>query len=92
MIYIGAEPHTEWLDKIIQRDAHGFILTGLDLFQNELRPQDWSVDRKPFLLETSIPSIFAAGDVRHGSIKRIAGGVGEGSTAIQLIHQYLTKV
>lgn len=88
-IYIGAEPHTEWLDKIIQRDAHGFILTGPDSVQNELRPQGWSVDRQPFLLETSIPGIFAAGDVRHGSIKRIAAAVGEGSTAIQLIHQYL---
>jgi thioredoxin reductase (NADPH) len=91
-IYISAEPHTEWLDKIIQRDVHGFILTGLDLVQNDLRPHGWSVDRQPFLLETSIPGIFAAGDVRHGSIKRIAAGVGEGSTAIQLIHQYLTKV
>ena len=91
-IYIGAEPHTEWLDKIIQRDAHGFILTGPDSVQNELRPQGWSVDRQPFLLETNIPGIFAAGDVRHGSIKRIAAAVGEGSTAIQLIHQYLMKV
>jgi thioredoxin reductase (NADPH) len=91
-IYIGAEPHTEWLDKIIQRDAHGFILTGPDLVQNELHTQGWSVDRQPFLLETNIPGIFAAGDIRHGSIKRIAAGVGEGSTSIQLIHQYLTKV
>ncbi|MGC2386640.1 MAG: hypothetical protein WA460_06140, partial [Nitrososphaeraceae archaeon] len=92
-IYIGAEPHTEWLDKIIQRDAHGFILTGQDLIQNELqRPQDWSIDRQPFLLETNVPGIFTAGDVRHGSIKRIAAAVGEGSTAIQLIHQYLMKV
>jgi thioredoxin reductase (NADPH) len=91
-IYIGAEPHTEWLDKIIQLDAHGFILTGPDSVQNELRPQGWSVDRQPFLLETNIPGIFAAGDVRHGSIKRIAAAVGEGSTAIQLIHQYLMKV
>jgi thioredoxin reductase (NADPH) len=92
-IYIGAEPHTTWLPRIIQRDVHGFILTGSDFIQNELqRRQGWSMDRQPFLLETSIPGIFAAGDVRHGSIKRIAAGVGEGSTAIQLIHQYLTKV
>ena len=91
-IYIGAEPHTEWLDKIILRDAHGFILTGPDLVQNELQhPQEWSLGRQPFLLETNIPGIFAAGDVRHGSIKRIAAGVGEGSTAIQLVHQYLKK-
>jgi thioredoxin reductase (NADPH) len=92
-IYIGAEPHTEWLDKTVRRDAHGFILTGQDLIQNELqRPQDWSLDRQPFLLETNVPSIFTAGDVRHGSIKRIAAAVGEGSTAIQLVHQYLMKV
>ncbi|MGH9997790.1 MAG: NAD(P)/FAD-dependent oxidoreductase, partial [Nitrososphaeraceae archaeon] len=92
-IYIGAEPHTTWLPRIIQCDIHGFILTGSDFIQNELqRPQGWSMDRQPFLLETSVPGIFAAGDVRHGSIKRIAAGVGEGSTAIQLIHQYLTKV
>jgi len=92
-IYIGAEPHTDWLTGIIQRDANGFILTGSDLLQNGLqRPQNWALDRQPFLLETDIPGIFAAGDVRHGSIKRIAAGVGEGSTAIQLIHQYLSKV
>ena len=79
-------------DNIIQRDAHGFILTGLDLVQNELRPEGWSVDRQPFLLETSIPGIFAAGDVRHGSMKRVAAGVGEGSIAVQLVHQYLKRV
>ena len=63
------------------------------MLQNGLqRPQGWSLDRHPFLLETDIPGIFAAGDVRHGSIKRIAAGVGEGSTAIQLIHQYLKRV
>jgi thioredoxin reductase (NADPH) len=92
-IYIGAEPHTSWLRDVIQRDVNGFILTGSDLLQNGLqRTQGWSLDRHPFLLETDIPGIFAAGDVRHGSIKRIAAGVGEGSTAIQLIHQYLKRV
>jgi thioredoxin reductase (NADPH) len=90
-IYIGAEPHTDWLDGILQLDNHGFILTGSDLTNNG-HPQDWMIDRQPFLLETNIPGIFVAGDVRHGSIKRIAAGVGEGSTAIQLIHQYLKKV
>jgi thioredoxin reductase (NADPH) len=88
-IYIGAEPHTDWLNDLIKRDAHGFILTGSDLQQDELKNQGWMLDRQPSLLETSIPGVFAAGDVRHGSIKRIAAGVGEGSTAIQLIHQYL---
>ena len=89
-IFIGAEPHTDWLAQIIKRDVHGFILTGSDLVQNGLQlPEGWELDRQPFLLETIILGIFAAGDVRHGSIKRIAAGVGEGSTAIQLIHEYL---
>jgi thioredoxin reductase (NADPH) len=88
-IYIGAEPHTDWLYDWIKRDAHGFILTGSDLRQDKLENQGWMLDRQPFLLETSIPGVFAVGDVRHGSIKRIAAGVGEGSTAIQLIHQYM---
>jgi thioredoxin reductase (NADPH) len=92
-IFIGAEPQTDWLSGITQRDANGFILTGMDLVQNrQRRSQDCLLDRQAFLLETNIPGIFAAGDVRHGSIKRIAAGVGEGSTAIQLIHQYLRKV
>jgi thioredoxin reductase (NADPH) len=92
-IFIGAEPHTGWLTGIIQRDANGFILTGMDLVQNGLqRPQGWLLNRQAFLLETNIPGIFAAGDVRHGSIKRISAGVGEGSTAIQLMHQYLRRV
>ena len=90
-IYIGAEPHTGWLDGVVQRDTHGFILTGLDLANNG-HPQAWKIDHQPLLLETNIPGVFVAGDVRHGSIKRIAAGVGEGSTAIQLIHQYLKKV
>ena len=70
-IYIGAQPHTDWLNGLIKRDAHGFILTGSDLQQDELKNQGWMLDRQPSLLETTIPGIFAAGDVRHGSIKRI---------------------
>ena len=90
-IYIGALPNTEWLNGIVLRDNHGFILTGSDLYKNK-HPQNMIMDHHPLLLETNIPGIFAAGDVRHNSIKRIASAVGEGATAIQLIHQYLRNV
>ena len=74
------------------RDGRGFILTGPDLFLNGQRPRGWLLDRDPTLLETSLPGVFAVGDVRHGSVKRVASGVGEGSIAIQFVHQYLAKV
>jgi thioredoxin reductase (NADPH) len=82
-LMIGARPHTEWLPPEVDRDARGFVLTGTDL------PDDraWPLDRGPFLLETSMPGVFAAGDVRHGSVKRVASAVGEGSVAIQLLHR-----
>jgi thioredoxin reductase (NADPH) len=92
-IFIGAVPHTEGLLGLVERDANGFILTGQDLIQDgRKRPEGWYLDRPPFLLETNVPGIFAAGDVRHGSTKRVATGVGEGSLAVQLIHQYLKSV
>jgi len=92
-IFIGAVPHTDAAVGLIERDANGFILTGQDLMQNgHMRPRGWTLDRQPFLLETNVPGIFAAGDVRHGSTKRVATGVGEGSIAVQLAHQYLTRV
>jgi thioredoxin reductase (NADPH) len=92
-IFIGAVPHTDAAIGLIERDANGFILTGQDLMQNgDMRPRGWTLDRPPFLLETNVPGIFAAGDVRHGSTKRVATGVGEGSIAVQLAHQYLTRV
>ena len=92
-IFIGAVPHTDGAAGLIERDANGFILTGPDLIQNgHKRPQGWTLDRQPFLLETNVPGIFAIGDVRHGSTKRVAAGVGEGSIAVQLVHQYLTRV
>lgn len=91
-IFIGAEPRTAWLDGAVERDERGFILTGQDLLHDGKRPKDWSVDRDPGLLETNVPGVFAVGDVRHGSIKRVASGVGEGSVAIQFVHQYLSKI
>jgi thioredoxin reductase (NADPH) len=91
-IFIGASPKTDWLDGVIQRDAQGFIITGPDLIHNGKSPRGWSLERSPFLLETNIPGIFAAGDVRYGSIKRVASGVGEGSIAIQFVHRYLSNV
>jgi thioredoxin reductase (NADPH) len=91
-IFIGAQPKTAWLDGVVERDGNGFILTGADLMKDGKRPKGWPLDRDPGLLETSVPGIFAVGDVRHGSVKRVASGVGEGSIAIQFVHQYLSKV
>jgi thioredoxin reductase (NADPH) len=82
-VMIGARPHTEWLPAEVDRDEHDFVLTGSDLRDD----QAWPLDRRPFLLETSTPRVFAAGDVRHGSVKRVAAAVGEGSVAIQLLHR-----
>ncbi len=91
-IFIGALPRTDWLAGLIERDDFGFILTGPDLIREGQRPKDWALERDPYLLETNIPGLFAVGDVRHGSVKRVASGVGEGSVAVQFIHQYLSKV
>jgi thioredoxin reductase (NADPH) len=88
-IFIGAEPHTDWLEGLVKGDEKGFVLTGPDLMHEERPPHGWPLNRQPFFLETSVPGIFAAGDVRHGSIKRIASSVGEGAMAVQLIHRYL---
>jgi thioredoxin reductase (NADPH) len=87
-IFIGAIPHTDWLDGVVARDEHGFILTGPDLAKHDLR--SWSADRHPHLLEGSVPGVFATGDVRHGSVKRVASAVGEGSVAVMFIHRYLS--
>jgi len=91
-IYIGALPRTDWLGDLVLRDERGFILSGQDLLRDGKRPHGWTLDRNPSLLESSVPGIFVVGDVRHGSVKRVASGVGEGAVAIQFVHQYLAKV
>jgi thioredoxin reductase (NADPH) len=91
-IFIGALPRTQWLADVVERDERGFILTGPDLMREGQRAKGWKLERDPFLLETNVPGLFAVGDVRHGSVKRVASGVGEGSVAVQFIHQYLSKV
>ncbi|MGW6981014.1 FAD-dependent oxidoreductase [Streptomyces sp. NPDC054932] len=87
--FIGARPHTDWLAGVVERDEYGFVLTGSDLISNggEL-PAEWSLERAPYPLETSVPGVFAAGDVRAHSVKRVASGVGEGAMAVSLIHRY----
>lgn len=91
-IFIGAVPHTSLVSGLAECDRTGFILTGPDLIRAGKRPAGWTLKRDPYLLETSCPGIFAAGDVRHGSVKRIASAVGEGAISVALIHQYLKTV
>jgi len=88
-VFIGAEPRTDWLDGAVHRDPHGFVYTGPDLLTDGRRPAGWDRDRDPFYLECSVPGIFAAGDVRANSVKRVASAVGEGAMAVTLVHTYL---
>jgi len=88
-VFIGAAPVTGWLPQCILRDDKGFLLAGPDLRVEGKWPESWREPREPFLLESSVPGVFVAGDVRHGSVKRVASAVGEGSIAVQLVHQYL---
>ena len=90
-VIIGARPHTDWLPQEIERDEWGYIITGGDLLHDDGRPpQGWHLEHPPLLLETSMPGVFAVGDVRHRSVKRVASAVGEGSIAIQMVHEYLS--
>jgi thioredoxin reductase (NADPH) len=91
-IFIGAVPHTDWLGDLIARDSNGFILSGSDIDTNGHTKSTFSQHRPPFMLETSIQGVFVAGDVRHGSIKRVASAVGEGSMAVMFVHRYLSTV
>lgn len=88
-VFIGAAPRTDWLPADVLRDDKGFLLAGPDLWTDGKLPASWREKREPFLLETSVPGVFVAGDVRHGSVKRVASAVGEGSIAVQFVHQYL---
>jgi thioredoxin reductase (NADPH) len=88
-VFIGAAPRTEWLDGVVDRDPKGFVLTGPDLLVRGSRPRGWDLARDPFYLEASSPGVFAAGDVRANSVKRVASAVGEGAMAIQLVHGFL---
>ncbi len=88
-VFIGAEPRTDWLGDTVARDGRGFVYTGPDLLTDGKRPKGWDRDRDPFYLETSVPGIFAAGDVRANSVKRVASAVGEGAMAVTLVHRYL---
>jgi thioredoxin reductase (NADPH) len=88
-VFIGAAPGTGWLPPSILRDDKGFLLAGPDLSTDGKLPESWREEREPFLLESSVPGVFVAGDVRHGSVKRVASAVGEGSIAVQFVHQYL---
>lgn len=90
-IFIGAKPNTNWLNDFVLRNKKGFILTGSDLLQSKQRPASWNVNREPFLFETSVPGVFAIGDVRYQSVKRVASAVGEGSVAVRFVHQYLAS-
>lgn len=90
--FIGAMPRTSWLQDIVERDSKGYILTGPDVLHGEMYPRGWTLPRSPYLLETNLPGIFAVGDVRYQSVKRVASAVGEGSIAIQFVHQYLSSL
>ncbi len=91
-VFIGATPQTEWLAGLVERDEHGYILSGLDLLYDGHRPAGWTLDRDPFPLETSVPGVFVAGDMRLRSMKRVASAVGEGAMSVRLVHDYLREL
>ncbi len=91
-IYAGAIPYTDWLSGVVERDEQGYVLSGQHLARDGKKPRGWTLDRDPYFLESSVPGIFVAGDVRHRSSKGVTSGVGEGAMAVKLIHEYLAQV
>jgi thioredoxin reductase (NADPH) len=91
-VFIGAAPLTDWLDGVVERDERGFVLAGPDLMVDGTMPPGWPLDRPPYHLETSVPGVFVAGDVRAESAKRVASAVGEGAMAVMLVHRYLENL
>jgi len=91
-LFIGAVPHTEMVADLVERNSAGFILTGPDLMVDGKRPNGWRLNRDPYMMETSMPGVFAAGDVRHGVVRRVASAVGQGAIAVSFVHQYLKTV
>ena len=91
-VFIGAAPLTDWLDGVVVRDDHGFVITGPDLLVDGKPPGGWPLERPPYHLESSVPGVFVAGDVRAESAKRVASAVGEGAMAVMLVHRYLEKL
>ena len=91
-IFVGAVPHSSFVVDLVRTNDRGFIYTGADIFTGGERPETWNVDRDPFLLETSVPGIFGAGDVCHGVVRRVASAVGQGSVVVSMIHTYIDTV
>jgi thioredoxin reductase (NADPH) len=91
-VFIGAQPRTDWLDGVVVRDDHGFVVAGPDLIVDDARPPGWTPERLPYHLETSVPGVFVAGDVRADSAKRVASAVGDGAMAVMLVHRYVEKL
>jgi thioredoxin reductase (NADPH) len=91
-IFIGARPHSDFLEGVVGRDGRGFVLTGPEVMAAEDLPTSWPLERDPFLMETSVPGIFAAGDVRAGVVRRVASAVGQGAVCVSMIHGYLDTV
>ena len=91
-VFIGAMPQTDWLAGVVERDEHGYILSGLDMLHDGHRPAGWTLERDPFPLETSVPGVFVAGDTRLHSMKRVASAVGEGAMSVRLVHDYLRSL